>query len=355
MERKLLKKIIVSTFARKCGRVKAGRRGAVSLLFFTIIIFLIGAQLRQVVHSPSGPGQKNLAQKGRISISGAWALYPLMVLWVEEYRKENPSHSFDLQAGGAGKGMAEVLAGLVDIGMVSREIYPEELGRGALPLAVARDAVVGTVNSNNPLLPTILKKGISSELLKAAYLEGTVRFWEELVGLPGKTPINLYTRSDACGAAETWAAFLGGHQEDLKGIAIFGDPGLVEAVRRDPLALGFNNLNFAFNPKTTKPHEGLVILPLDLNRNGQLETEENFYQDRNQLMAAISAGLYPSPPARKLYLVVKKTYLRPEVLSFLSWVLEKGQNFNEKAGYLPLDPETVTEEKQKLKLAGGLE
>jgi len=47
--------------------------------------------------------------------------------------------------------MADVLSGLVDIGMVSREIYQEEIARGALPLAVARDAVVATLNDKNPV------------------------------------------------------------------------------------------------------------------------------------------------------------------------------------------------------------
>ena len=168
------------------------------------------------------------ALSGKISISGAWALYPLAVRWAEEFQKENPGVKIDLQAGGAGKGMADVLAGLVDIGMVSRNIYPEELARGALPLAVARDAVVGTLNQNNPFLPIILRQGLTRDQLRAIYVEGKIKYWEELLGQSGRTPIRVYTRSDACGAAETWAAFLGAHQEDLQGIAIYGDPGLAD-------------------------------------------------------------------------------------------------------------------------------
>ena len=34
---------------------------------------------------------------------------------------------------------------------------------------------------------------------------------------PGKSELHVYTRSDACGAAETWAVFLGKKQEDLLG------------------------------------------------------------------------------------------------------------------------------------------
>ncbi|MCR4395170.1 MAG: extracellular solute-binding protein [Candidatus Saccharicenans sp.] len=289
------------------------------------------------------------ALSGKISISGAWALYPLAVRWAEEFQKENPGVKIDLQAGGAGKGMADVLAGLVDIGLVSRNIYPEELARGALPLAVARDAVVGTLNQNNPFLQTILQKGLTREKLRAIYVEGKIKYWEELLGLNGQTPIRVYTRSDACGAAETWAAFLGAHQEDLQGIAIYGDPGLAEAVRRDPYGLGFNNLNFAYSPDTLKPHQGLAIVPLDLNQDGQISPEESFYQDRDRLTAGISAGLYPSPPARDLYLVIKKTMRSRTTLAFLDWVLVEGQRLVEAAGYLRLDASTVERERQKLK------
>ncbi len=38
----------------------------------------------------------------------------------------------------------------------------------------------------------------------------------------------------ACGAAQTWAQYLGGkNQEDLKGVGVYGDPGLAEAAARN--------------------------------------------------------------------------------------------------------------------------
>ncbi|MBR4637224.1 MAG: substrate-binding domain-containing protein, partial [Bacteroidales bacterium] len=63
--------------------------------------------------------QKEGALSGEISISGAFALYPLAVQWVEEFQKANPGVHIDISAGGAGKGMTDVLANVVDLGMVS--------------------------------------------------------------------------------------------------------------------------------------------------------------------------------------------------------------------------------------------
>jgi len=319
------------------------------VLLFSLSLNLPGAEPEAFFKTNKFPAPQTSPElKGQLSLSGAWALYPLAVRWVEKFQKINPGVKIDLQAGGAGKGMADVLSGLVDIALVSRQVYAEEIKRGAQPVAVARDAVVVTINQNNPFLKLIEQKGLQKKLLRQVWVEGRIKTWEELLGQPGNTPIHLYTRSDACGAAETWAAYLGAHQEDLKGIAIYGDPGLAEAVRQDPLALGFNNLNFAFNPRTGQLHPGLAIGPLDLNDDGQLSAEENFYQTREKIKQAIASGLYPSPPARDLYLVITRPLRNKLTATFLLWCLEQGQGLVEEAGYVRLSNEILEKEKTKI-------
>src|ERR1700749_3233090 len=62
------------------------------------------------------------AQQGTISISGAFALYPLTVKWAEEFKKTHPGIKIDISAGGAGKGITDVLSNVTDIGLVSRDL-----------------------------------------------------------------------------------------------------------------------------------------------------------------------------------------------------------------------------------------
>ena len=83
----------------------------------------------------------------------------MTIKWAEEFRKIHPGVRIDISAGGAGKGIADALNGMVEIGMVSREIYPEELKKGAYPVAVTRDAVVAVISEQNPSLKDILAKG----------------------------------------------------------------------------------------------------------------------------------------------------------------------------------------------------
>ena len=90
-----------------------------TFLFVGLLFTLIFSACGQAAAPQTGG-----ALKGNISISGAFAIYPLMTRWAEEFQRINPGVRFDISSGGAGKGMEDVLAGNVDIGMISREITP---------------------------------------------------------------------------------------------------------------------------------------------------------------------------------------------------------------------------------------
>ena len=284
----------------------------------------------------TGCGQAADPSSGILSISGAFALYPMVVRWTEEYQASHPEVQFDVQAGGAGKGMSDVLSGAVDIAMVSREVRPEETEQGAFPIGVAKDAVVATVNADNPILDSLLTAGLTPEMGASIWLSGDTTTWGQVVGTDSASDVHVYTRADASGAGEMWALYLGGEaQEELLGIAVQGDPGLGEAVRQDALGIGYNNLNFAYDAATGQPLDGLQVVPLDLDGDGQITPSEDFYATRDDLAAAIADDRYPSPPARALYLVTRG---QPAGLAadFIRWVLTDGQVFVNETGYVQL-------------------
>ena len=314
----------------------------ISKLGYPILILILAILLSGCV----GTVQESKDQT--ITISGAFAIYPMMIKWTEEYQKINPDVRFQISAGGAGKGMTDALSGMVDIGMVSREIYPQELEQGAFSVSVAKDAVVGTININNPVLEDIQKVGVTPSTLEKLYITGEIVTWGELVNRTDVTDtINLFTRADACGAASVWAEYFGYKQEDLLGTGVSGDPGVAEAVRADKLGIGYNNINFAFDVKTGEPLQGIAIVPLDINENGKIDTDEEFYTKRDDLIEAIGSGLYPSPPARDLNLVTKGEF-SGVTKEFITWILTDGQQFVQETGYLPLPDEKIKNELRKV-------
>ena len=313
---------------------------------FSVLAVVIVLSL---VLTACGGGASQQQTQKKISVSGAFALYPLMVQWAEKYQAANPNVLIDVSAGGAGKGMSDALAGAVDIGMVSREIAQEETDQGAYGIAVTKDAVFGTVSASNPYLADILKQGLSQKILSGIFLTGEITTWGQALGKPEITDeIHVFTRSDACGAGEMWVKYMGGKkQEELKGIGVNADPGVLEAVIKDPLGIGYNNLNYAFDLKSGKPVNGAGVVPLDINENGTVDPDE-VLDTQAQAVEAISTGRYPSPPARPLYLVTKG---KPTgaVADLLSWILNDGQKYVAEAGYIALTPDQLAASKDRLK------
>ena len=288
--------------------------------------------------------------KGQISLSGAFALYPLAVKWAEEFKILHPGVKIDVSGGGAGKGITDALAGVVDLGMVSREIKPEEVSKGAWFVAVAKDAVVPTINAKNPKIKELLAKGLTQAVAEKIFITQEYKTWGQVLGVQSNIPIHLYVRSDACGAGETWAKYLGNKkQEDLKGTGVFGDPGVASAVQKDPIGFGYNNIAYAYDLKTKRPNPGILVLPIDVNNNGKIDGAENFYGTSTQLISAIAQGKYPSPPARDLYLVSKGKPTNPDVVAFLKFILTEGQKYNVPNGYISLPGDKLSKGIAKLK------
>lgn len=299
---------------------------------------------------PTAAPAANDELSGTIAVSGAFALYPMMTIWADEFQKVHPNVSFDVQGGGAGKGMTDVLAGAVDIGMISRGIKPEEEEKGAYWVAVTKDAVFPFVSAKNPVAAQLASKGISQEAFQKIYITGEYKTWGDVVNDPSITDeIHVFTRSDAAGAAEMWSKYSGGKaQEDLKGVGVNGEPALIDTVAKDPLGIGFANLGSVYDISTGNPTEGITIIPVDANANGSADATSEVYPTKSAAVTAIAKGDYPSPPARFENLATKG---KPTglTLAFIQWILSDGQQFLEPAGFVPLTPEQLTTSNEKLK------
>lgn len=160
--------------------------------------------------------------------------------------------------------------------------------------------------------------------------------------------IHVYTRSDACGAGDTWAKYLGNHkQDDLKGTAVYGDPGLSEAVIKDALGIGYGNIGYAYDLRTGQQLAGLCVIPIDVNENGKIDDDENFYTEKATLVQAIAEGRYPSPPARDENLATKGKFSGISA-EFVRWILNDGRKYVDEMGYVKLPQEKIEQQLSKL-------
>ena len=310
-----------------------------------LVLVLLTSQLLNACTSFSVSNNGDTLQ-GEITVSGAFALYPLMLIWADEFQKTHPGVKFDIESGGAGKGMEDILAQKVDIGMVSREITDDETAQGAYPVLVAKDAVFPMISAQNPVVSELLASGVSRETLVKIFISGEVKTWGDVVGKAEITDeIHIYTRTETCGAAEVWGMYLGGRQTDLLGDGRFGDSGVIRALVNDPLGIGYSNQIYAYGLGNTPP-EGAVILPIDLNSNNQADPDE-ILDTRQKATAAVTSGFYPAPPSRYLYLV---TNGKPNgvVQVFLEWIFADGQSLVDRLGYVQLSTEQLDASLQKV-------
>lgn len=291
----------------------------------------------------------NSSKPKSVTISGAFALYPLGVKWTEQYKKLHPDARFDVSAGGAGKGLTDVLAGAADLAMFSRALTPVEKQKDIALFAVAKDAVLPTFSLKNPLADLIHRKGLTHDQMKEIFFSGKNITWGNLLDTAVNNNIVVYTRSDAAGAADTWASYFDSRQENIKGTGIYGDPGLADAVSKDQYGIGFNNVAYAYDITTGKKRPGIDVVPIDVNNNRQIDSQENFYGSTDSLLKAIADGRYPSPPARDLYFLTKGNPTDSVVVDFLKWVLTDGQQYVKAAGYVPLTADKIQAQLDKLK------
>ena len=118
--------------------------------------------------------------------------------------------------------------------------------------------------------------------------------------------------------------------------------------KADPLAIGYNNVIYAYDINSRLPYVGLSIVPIDINGDRIIEPPENFYQNLDSVMSAVQSGRYPSPPARDLYFVSKGKPESKVVVEFIKWILKEGQGYVKNAGYVRLTNDKIKAELNKL-------
>jgi phosphate transport system substrate-binding protein len=299
---------------------------------------LVAVLIIGVVGMVSLSGCTTTQKENTIKVSGAYSLYPMMVIWAQEYHSLHPDINIDVSSGGAGKGMADALAGSVNLGMVSRDVTTAESDQGIVAVAVVEDAVLATINTDNPVLGIILEKGLTKQQLREIFINYTIPTWGQLIGDSNNTdPIKVYSRSDPCGAAEAWVKYLGDYtQDDIPAIEqitkVKGDDSMSKSIAGDPLGIGYSNVNYIYSNSTKAPKEGIAVVPLDLNENGTIDPEENFYESRDDIVNAEINNTLPSPPSRLVYLVTLNNFTGI-TKDFVRWILTDGQQYTFDNGY----------------------
>ncbi len=113
--------------------------------------------------------------EGKITVSGSSSVAPVMEVLREAYIARNPGVRVEIQQSDSSTGAADTIAGICDIGMISRELTPAEKRQGIYSEVIALDGIAVIVNHKNTVT------GLTGEQVRKIF-SGETEVWRDAAG-----------------------------------------------------------------------------------------------------------------------------------------------------------------------------
>jgi phosphate transport system substrate-binding protein len=122
----------------------------------------------------------NCKKSETITVSGSETMHSMILLVSNEFQKLNNHYKVDVRGGGSGEGIKELISGLTDIALSSRELDESEIEKldkdnNLESIIVAYDGAALVVNEKNPLNQITLEEA-------SGIFTGKIKNWKELGG-----------------------------------------------------------------------------------------------------------------------------------------------------------------------------
>lgn len=253
--------------------------------------------------------------------------------WAEMYREEFPGVSVKF----AVTPSAGMIAGLQKGGSIAflpgdaadQENDPD----ATLRMVVARNIIIPVINPENPYLSEIQSSGVSPEKLAGILKDGSRHTWGEVLGGGQNEPVKLFYVNEAS-VISGMAALTGGSLTTVNGIPSDASS-MLNAIIKDKYSIGFCRLAHIQDPVNQSIKNGILILPIDRNANGTLDSNEDIYTDLFAFSRGVWIGKYPRELFSSLYSVTS-TPASEAAAAFLNWVITDGQKILYREGYTGL-------------------
>ncbi len=236
--------------------------------------------------------------------------------WAEAFRKDHPDAEIEIK-----KTLITNTGNLRPDDLVF--LTEKELAgdKTSWRITIGRDIVVPVVHSGNPYLSLLAGTGISRDMLLKIISNPDGLLWSNLIPGAKNQPLHVYF-SDNEIVAQNLGDYLGIH---LPSFGVSEENGIIAALGKDPLAIGFCRLSSVLTPGTNDLEPNIRFLPIDRNGNGQLDYIENIYEDAASLIRGVWIGKYPRELSRDICVASGAQPQDPARVAFLQWLLTEGQ------------------------------
>lgn len=170
------------------------------------------------------------AKKDILILAGSRSVTPIVEILSESFRQNNPKIQIDIQGGGSSAGITAANEGAADIGMVSRNLTPDD--PALVETIIAYDGVAIIVHPANPV------NALNLDQLRAIYA-GEVKNWSEIGGTDA--PIVLIDKEEGSGTRDVFIDQVMGEGTSIVASAIVmdGTGAARAAVAADTNAIGY--------------------------------------------------------------------------------------------------------------------
>lgn len=210
------------------------KRKSLKLLCTALLVTMVGGAVVGCGNSSSDGNTEG--GSATISISGSTSVGPLMGKIAEKFEAAN-NVSIEINEVGSSAGIKDVINGVSEIGMSSRELKSEEAS-AVKATTIAYDGIAIITNNNNPI------KNITIDQIKEIYT-GKITNWNEIEG--GKdAPIVVVSREEGSGTRDAFQEIIGYKSEELLQDAMIANAtgAVKETVAGNDNAIGFVSFEY---------------------------------------------------------------------------------------------------------------
>ncbi len=206
-------------------------------------------------------------------------------------------------------------------------------------IIVGHEIIVPVMNAKNPLREKLSKEGMTSgdfsQLISANAEQELLN--EDLRNVP----LRVYV-TDCELLSSKLAAFCGISKSSLGAEKVSSAEELLSAIRKDEYAVGFCRLSDVLNQGENEFAEGIYIVPIDKNQNGQIDRFENIYASPADLTRGAWIGKYPRKLCSEVFAASTSLPMDEASNEFLEWVIDDGQETLATMGFSSLSTREKT-------------
>lgn len=293
-----------------------------------VAVVIIGLILLQA-GAVNGQEEKGNVQgsKAALTVAADPEVTEIAELWIRAYLNNNTGTQVTLLPAGE--------SGKADLRLFAATPADNEAMKNEWRVVVARDILVPVMSADNPFIDKVMSAGIDPSTLGMLLTSSEGMKWGRLLHNDNNKPVTILIPADD--AALTSLARFSGVEPGLITARRLSSPGEITSIlKSNHETVLFCRLASITGENGTRIAEGIRIIPIDVNANGQSDYFEQFYGDYNSFNRGVYIGKYPKELCSSIFCAAAAKPSAGAQADFVLWLLAGGQELIAEAGLTAL-------------------